>query len=900
MKKNLPILLLASLLTFGVVACGETGTPSSTPSGTGGSEQTSEVSGVTVEKVEIEYDGETTLLGGSRASLKASVTGSETGLKVTWSSSDESVAKVTNGTVVFQNPAVDTEVTITATSRNDATKKAEVKFTVLHSPFNLGLSRGDIDSSMYTEDGTFIAATGDNALVFDGVHGTKWYVEAEVMITDQDPADLYPKIGIMAGTDAGFWNADGCKNIFWYVDEQLAGAGTGWVNFNTVGQNDTHSDWNWASQFGGVSVEAASTVKKNEYFKIGLLRDGVNYVTYAGVGEHYQPRSRFTYTDTAADEDSYAWIGGWKTGITVKNPKAFVGDAVNDVYGVPEDVKLSAADQTLFAGDTYQIVADLGIKDYNPNLLTFTSRDPNVATVDANGLVTAGNADGETVIDVKYGEIAKEIKITVTTDVAFKVVLDGKKDDVIWSESVKNSVVTISREDFHAKVDVIASRNSRGVYFFADYEAANEYGSATNWWEGDNLEMRMVGNKGILPNKAGGDQYFISTSNGGVHTFSDAYISRPTLNEETGYYEVKFEFFVSYDDLGLTRDSNVAFHMGANPGGNNVGKWFCENDKWLNGNIAVNNKITKNGIVTGAYTEETCTEHKHENWVTEVQVTCTQDGIEKCACSLCGNEITREVKSTGEHVWNESEQTVSKVPTCTEEGLAGAPCYGTCGVVNESITLPKDQNNHSAWDAEAGKCTDCGSTIEHFITNDRSNAGGWGGVDTWTYVARNLSGDFVVTANIHLQTTNIVGNWWHGILPVIQEALPEGSVGQGSPWVTRLDWYGWCDQWESTEKLTQEWNGLSDGDGKRDEWWSDADGNNVTAGVFENAMSDSQVVWTITRTGTTVRNDFTFTAVDGTVSTYWSVANDIATTKNLNIAIASEFAKYTVTKVTIA
>ena len=159
----------------------------------------------------------------------------------------------------------------------------------------------------------------------------------------------------------------------------------------------------------------------------------------------------------------------------------------------------------------------------------------------------------------------------------------------------------------------------------------------------------------------------------------------------------------------------------------------------------------------------------------------------------------------------------------------------------------------------------------------------------------------MLVINHHIgQTTNIVGNWWHGILPVIQEALPEGSVGQGSPWVTRFDWWGWCDQWESTEKLTQEWNGLSDGDGKRDEWWSDADGNNVTAGVFENAMTDSQVVWTITRTGTTVRNDFTFTAVDGTVSTYWSVANDIATTKNLNIAIASEFAKYTLQKVTVA
>jgi hypothetical protein len=57
-------------------------------------------------------------------------------------------------------------------------------------------------------------------------------------------------------------------------------------------------------------------------------------------------------------------------------------------------------------------------------------------------------------------------------------------------------------------------------------------------------------------------------------------------------------------------------------------------------------------------------------------------------------------------------------------------------------------------------------------------------------------------------------------------------------------------------------------------------------------------VWTCTRVGTVVTNSFVITSEAGTF-TFWSKATDISADKNLSIALASEFARYTVKKVEI-
>ena len=139
MKKCLPITLLVSLLCFGA---GCTPKQSSTSS-TGGTTPTSSsvAPKVTVSSVEIEYDGETTVLAGSTAKLKAEVKMSDGSKgKVEWSTSDENIAKVNNGIVSFKNVLEDSTVTITATSKEDSSKSASVTFEVKFTAINFANS----------------------------------------------------------------------------------------------------------------------------------------------------------------------------------------------------------------------------------------------------------------------------------------------------------------------------------------------------------------------------------------------------------------------------------------------------------------------------------------------------------------------------------------------------------------------------------------------------------------------------------------------------------------------------------------------------------------------------------------------------------------------------------------
>lgn len=187
------------------------------------------------------------------------------------------------------------------------------------------------------------------------------------------------------------------------------------------------------------------------------------------------------------------------------------------------------------------------------------------------------------------------------------------------------------------------------------------------------------------------------------------------------------------------------------------------------------------------------------------------------------------------------------------------------------------------------------------IVVDRYNAAGWAEVNTWTYLANNLSGDFTVTTTIKHETNNFSGNWWRGILPVIQHEI-DSSLGEGSCWVSRFDWWGWCDQWQSNEMLTQKWNGENlfiNQDKLCDSYWTNQNGTDVTVKDLEDAMAKSTIIWTCSRIGTIVRNDFTIILEDGRVFTYWTLADDISTEKNLNIVLTCEFARYTVESVQI-
>ena len=888
MKKCLPISLLVSLLCFGAAGCGG----GKTSSQTSNTPTSSSVAKVVVESVGIEYDGETTVLAGSSIKLSAEVKMSDGSKgKVEWSTSDESVAIVNNGSVKFKNVLEDKTVTITATSKDDASKSASITFTAKYSPINFANSRGNFDSSLFLEDGSVIVEKGDAALMVNEVYGTKWYVEAEITPSDDlgTPEDQFPKFGIMTGSSAGgVWNQEQ-KTLFYFVDAQNPASTNSWTSMGFVGQNDNYTDWNWGG-VQGAAVTGDNNFAKNEATKIGLMRDGIDYYLFAGREDGYGVIKHIVNDHFAADEASYAWFGGWQTAFTLSNVSYLIGDAVDAKYEGVTSITLSSYEQTLFLNDTYQLDYKLNTDMYNPSKLTFTSSNTDVATVSNKGLVTAGSTVGTAEITIAYEDVEAKFNVEVTDDLFFKVEIDGQMNDLIWSDTVKGNVYKhYSTNAAHeTQIDLYASRNSKGIYFYANYSSKVNGEASVNWWEGNNMELRLYSPSGMLTNDkeigSGNDnQYWISYYNNGAHSnMNDQCISAPVLDEATGRYSQSFEFFVSYAKANISKDTPVAFCMGANP----IGKYWWNDAAWYT-NFESCHKITANGIVR-YLPEAECAEH---NYAVEhtTPVTCKADGLDTYTCKYCLHSYTQVVPATGEH--NFAVEVARTNATCHSEGSLTLQCAG-CDTTKDEV-LPLDPFAHDGANAD-----DVWACCNKHGRNRWDN-GGWGGVADWTYIATDLTGDFVVNATFILETNGIVGNWWRGALPIVQEEI-DPSLGEGSPWVTRFDWWGWCDQWQSAEKLTNDWHGATHDSGvNRDINWSDSEGKDVSGPEFETAMAKCTIEWKCTRTGTVVLNEFTIHSQNGNVFTFWSKATDIAESKHLSLALASEFARYTVLDVTL-
>ena len=138
---------------------------------------------------------------------------------------------------------------------------------------------------------------------------------------------------------------------------------------------------------------------------------------------------------------------------------------------------------------------------------------------------------------------------------------------------------------------------------------------------------------------------------------------------------------------------------------------------------------------------------------------------------------------------------------------------------------------------------------------------------------------------------------------MLQNELNDESGNRGSVWVTRMDWWGWCDMWNPlTEKLTQDWNhdgAIHTSFANRDNAWTTAEGKDVNGTQFETAMSNSDIVWKCVREGKVVTNFFTIYSQSGEVFTFWTKATDIDELKTLRLHMASEFAKYIIYSVNV-
>lgn len=820
MKKKLPIMLLSALLLVGIVSCGGGETTSSstgsqpgttsastpttstpTPSTSTPTPSTSVEDPLVVESVKITNYEEEDLVqfDGSTFTLKAEVTSNKANakLKVDWSSSNKDLATVTNGVVRFGKVKEDTQVTIIATSRDDATKKDEVTFTIKHAKIDLANSRGTLDKSLFMDEDTISAEASDVAMIFSDVYSTKFYVEANITFDDFNPNDDYPKFGIMTGTsEAGWWNQDEGTgygtNAFYYVDTMKSGLATGWNSFNFVPQTELKNDWNWGKQLGAFNVSNENKVEKGVEYRMGLLRNGTDYHLFAMKGDNMYCYKTLTYTDIAADQPSYAWIGGWNSAVTVKNFKALVDDEVDAMYDEVTAINLATTEMVMFLNDTYQINVTTNTLNYDKSKLTFETSNAEVATVDERGLITAGKVTGDATITIKYGELTKEFKVTVTDDAKFKVDLDGKMDDKIWTDTVKANKYTFALNGEGEGIDFYGSRNSRGIYIYADYYVNNIKHNNDNWWENDNMEFRFgkIGNLTITDmDQRGHDNTTGQVWLGVKGSNAEDYFAPTALTEDatTGKYRGSFEFFMSYERLGVAKDDVIAIKFGSNP---QSGWRAC---KWFDGsNLADYLKITEDGLTFKVDESLICPEgnHTYGAWTTTTAATCNTDGERVHYCTLCGHAETEVIKAAGgEHTYDPEAITVINAATCLAEGSASATCT-SCGTTF-TITLPKDKFNH------AGTYTDgvwscCHNRLQNKVVFDYPAGSNW---ITNNFIAGVMMNDADWSIELDVDMIRTNGNQdcargWAGQIQVENDSGEFDNLDKHK-WCWRQDWWGW-------------------------------------------------------------------------------------------------------------
>ncbi len=766
MKKNLvSILALAALVSL--AGCGEktsndTAKGSDTP--TTDKVSNSATDSIVVNSVSITNsegsaltEDDLTVLDGTSVTLKANVSASKTGLKVSWSSSNSEVAKVTNGVVRFLSVSATTDVTITATSKDDTTKSASVTFHVQHSMIDFSSSRGtDLDTSEFLSDGKISVGVGDTALVFADVYDTKWYVQADITYTAFSESDNYPKFGIMNGNKAGIWNAttesDICYNNFFYLDTTNPNSSSSWSNFNTVTTDSAYTNWSWGTQLGGFNYN----YKMGETLTLGLLRDGQDYYEFVtkqnedGTDGELVCMKHVVDTLIPADEKTYAWVGGWATAAEVSNFKSLTGDAVDAMYKNPSDLTVNGDGTTLYLGETYQLNVSADFINFNSKKLTYTSSDDTVAEVSSTGLITAKNKAGSADITISYGDsITKTIKINVTDDLNFKVDIDGKMEDSLWSDTVKANSYRLNLNGTGEYIDFYGAMNSRGIYLFAKAHVNNMKSGETssNWWENDNFEMKFMDTTTGIIKSANPDndgQVWISANK--TSNFEGYFVSDTVLNEETNKYDIIYETFTSFDRLNQDVDAGtynvntpIAVCFGSNPASG-----WKQADAWQDATNSI--RVTKDGFMhaDGKYCSDG--DHEYGDWVVTKANTCGEDGLKTKTCKYCAHEETEVIaKDESAHVFDIENATVKTASTCKTKGTGTAEC--TVCHTKKDVELPLDPSNHEeTYDSDKGVYACCGETIKLGETKSLD-------ADAWKLGVSRLvmdgNSDFEVEYDIH-------------------------------------------------------------------------------------------------------------------------------------------------------
>ncbi|MBQ8772304.1 MAG: leucine-rich repeat protein, partial [Clostridia bacterium] len=137
------------------------------------------------------------------------------------------------------------------------------------------------------------------------------------------------------------------------------------------------------------------------------------------------------------------------------------------------------------------------------------------------------------------------------------------------------------------------------------------------------------------------------------------------------------------------------------------------------------------------YAEIPALGHTDGEWTVDIEETCATAGSKHQVCAVCGKTIATEtISATGNHLWDDGEETQS--PTCTEPGEITYKCT-VCKTANRTEEIPALGHTDGEWitdveptcTTEGSKhqvCATCGATIKTEVVEKIPHKY----ADTWT------------------------------------------------------------------------------------------------------------------------------------------------------------------------
>lgn len=435
------------------------------------------------------------------------------------------------------------------------------------------------------------------------------------------------------------------------------------------------AEYKWTTRY--LSLEGGSNIISKDYIRKGqntlyLQKFNVSKTSPSGLYQHqYMQNIAAPSSEAVSVKKAYATAGSINNPFVFRIPvyKNMPSSACPQPAAV-KDITLNKTSLSLKAGESAVLTASIDGKPIDApaagSSLTFTSSNPKVASVTADGTVTAISAG--------------------TTDISCTL-SGGSK-----AGGTASCTVTV------AKTDPAYTLPALNAVTYAPNQTLANIKLPSGWtWDNPSI-VPTVSNQGypatFTPSDTGKyntvKKNLSLTVNKGVPVYTVPSGLKASSGSTLSSIKLPAGFAWEKPETVLEKEGTVSYHASYNPDPANY---------QTAANIAVAVSITPKA-------SSACTSHTYGEWTVTTPATCTADGIQTRSCLSCNFKETREIPAPG----HDYISTTTKEATETAEGIRTYTCSKCQDSYTEAIAkLPAShKHSYSSSVSKQSSCTEKG------------------------------------------------------------------------------------------------------------------------------------------------------------------------------------------------